>query len=245
MKRFEKLKSSRLLLFGIFVGGMMTLASCLKDDEQGSYQISAVRALNAVPGSASLDIGLDGKQLNFDNASGEDEDFAFGDTLAYKNAWPGNRWVTVFNPADYPNAEPLAQGTVYFTPGRFYSLYVVGYDEDTELMATEDNLSAPGAGKAKIRFINLSPNAPSLDFRVDDADTLIASNKAFKEVADFSAIDAEETYIFNIIEHSSGNVVHTFEFTPKQDMIYTIWVKGLFENTGDDALDFGHDIITH
>lgn len=245
MRRFEKLTSSRLfLLAGFVVTVMATLSGCLKDDEQGSYQISAVRALNAVPGSASLDIGLNQNKLNYDNATRQDEDFAFGDTLAYKNAWPGNRWVTVFDPADYPNAQPLAQRTVNFIPGRFYSLYVVGYEE-IELMATMDDLSAPEAGKAKIRFIHLSPDAPSLDFGVQGADTLIANDKAFKEVEEFSQIEAEETYTFYIGEHSSGNVVHTFEFTPKTNMIYTIWVKGLFESTGDESLDLGHGIIVH
>ncbi len=247
MSRFIKMKTKKWGVAGLaFAIGMVTLTSCLKDNDNGVYQVSAVRALNAVPGSEQLDLGLDNKLLNLDLQTLEVEDFAYGDTLPYKRAWPGSRLVRVFERDNAPSNQPLAQGTAQFVPGQFYSLYVVGLpDDDVELMLTEDDLSDPGDGKAKIRFINLSPDAPALDFGIDGADTLIADDIAFKEVKAFSRVDADEAYTFNIIEHSSGNAVHSFAFTPKSDMIYTIWVKGRFENTGDAALDLGHDIIVH
>lgn len=243
MKRLGKMKRGSWLL-AIMAVSMVMLNSCLKDGDNGVYQISAVRALNAVPGSDQLDVFLDQNQLNFDNTTWQDEKFAYTDTLPYKNAWPNNRLVRVFDPDDYPTADPLIQKTVNFVPGKFYSLYVVGYDE-IELLATEDDLSAPDDGKAKIRFIHLSPDAPSLDFGVEGVDTLIASDKTFKEVEGFATVNVGETYTFNVIEHSSGDVLHAFEFAPESDMIYTIWIKGLLGNTGDEALDFGHGIITH
>lgn len=227
----------------IAVAGTGTFSACLKDDD-GLNQISAVRALNAVPGSSLLDIGLDAKQLNYNWQTGEVEDFAYGDALPYKNAWPGNRRVSVANPEEYPNAKPLAQGTVYFNPGQFYSLYVIGYDH-IELMATEDDLSEPGEGTANVRFMNLSPDAPALDLGIEGEGTPITSNKAFKEYGGFVSIDAPKTYTFQLIEHASGEVVHTFTFTPENGMVYTVWAKGLFENEDDEELDFGHGIIAH
>jgi len=243
MGRFGKAVSVRWGLVLLAAVSILAFSACLKDDGAVN-QISAVRALNAAPGSAQLDIGLDQNQLNYDRQNMRTEDFAYGDTLPYKNAWPGSRWVRVFETGSGASTQPIAQGTVQFTPGKFYSLYVVGY-EDIELMATEDDLSAPGAGKAKIRFIHLSPDAPALDFAIAGTDTPLAADKVFKEVEKFSTVDADETYTFQIIEHSSGDVVHTFEFTPGSDMIYTVWAKGLFDNEGDAALDFGHGIITH
>ncbi len=245
MKRFLKMKRGRWIIATIAIAvSMVTLNACLKDGDNDIYQISAVRALNAVPGSGLIDIALDQNILNFDNVTGQDEEFAYMDTLPYKNAWPGNRLVRVFETGNAASNQPLAQGTVNFIPGRFYSLYVVGY-EDIGLMVTTDDLSAPGDGKAKIRFIHLSPDAPSLDFGVEGADTLIASDKTFKEVEDFVTIDVGETHTFNVIEHGSGDVLYAFDFTPESDMIYTVWIKGLLGNTGDEALDFGHGIINH
>ncbi len=228
-----------------FAVGLATLSGCLKDDN-GVYQVSAVRALNAVPGSDQLDVGLNESWLNYEVNTGAVEDFAYRDTLPYKQAWPGIRAVRVFERGNITNKGLLAQENVQFVPGQFYSLYVVGFEDDVELMLTEDNLSEPAAGKAKIRFINLSPDAPALDFSIDGAESLIAEDIDFKEVKDFSEVDGGETYTFKIIEHSSGDVMHSFEFKPESGRIYTVWVRGLFENEEKNTeLDLGHDIIVH
>lgn len=237
MRRFGKIRRSRL---GFFLVAIMmcliTLNACLKD-EGGLSQVSAVAALNAVPGSEGLDIGLDNNQLN-------SRVFAYGDTIPYLNAWPGRRLVRVFDVNHGPTTAPKAQGTVNFIPGKFYSLYVVGYDS-VELMLAEDDLSSPGQGKAKIRFINLSPDAPNLDFGAANIDTLLASNRTFKSVTKFSVVDVGEPYQFSILEHNTDRLLHTFDFTPGSNMIYTVWAKGLFEHTDDEVIGFGHGIIVH
>ncbi len=245
MERFQKVKMNRWFLAGVMLVVGSLLNGCLKDDNQ-VYQVAAVRGLNAVPGSEQLDVFLDQNKLNFDSGIWQDEGFAYTDTLPYKNAWPNNRLVSIVDPVDYPNAEPLVQKTVSFMPGKFYSLYVIGHD-DMDVLYTEDNLSEPAAGKAKIRFIHLSPDAPALDFSVEanSGDPLTIRDKAFKEATDFTAIDGGIAYAVNFIEHSNDNVLHTFAFTPETGMIYTVWVKGLLGNTGDAAMDFGHGVITH
>ena len=237
MRRFVKIRRGRIVFVLVTVViSFITLSACLKGEE-GLNQVSAVAALNAVPGSEGLDIGLDNNQLNH-------RVFAYGDTIPYLNAWPGRRLVRVFEVDRGPTTAPEAQGTVDFIPGKFYSLYVVGY-EDIELMTTEDDLSSPGEGRAKIRFINLSPDAPSLDFGATSIDTLLASDRKFKSVTRFSTFDAGEAYTFHIMEHNSDQVLHAFDFTPESNMIYTVWAKGLFAPTDNELLDFGHGIITH
>lgn len=244
MKRFDKVRWGRwfLAITAIAVGA--TLGGCLKDDNQ-VYQVTAVRALNAVPGSTQLDVFMDQNKLNFDNAAWQDEAFAYTDTLPYKNAWPNNRTVSIVDPADYPNAKPLVQKTVNFISGKFYSLYVVGYDE-LEVFATEDDLSVPAEGKAKVRFIHLSPETPALDVEVQAGtdDPLLISDKAFKEGSSFAAVDGGVTYTVSFIAHESEDVLHTFGFTPEDGMIYTVWAKGLLDHT-DPTLGFGHGVIVH
>ncbi|GGC22695.1 hypothetical protein GCM10011386_13220 [Parapedobacter defluvii] len=245
MRRFGKVTKNRWL-FAAFAFALVTLSSCQKDDDNGVFQVSAVRALNAVPGSDQLDLGLNDSWLNYDLQTEQIEDFAYRDTLPYKRAWPGIRVVRVFEGGNITNSGLLAQENVQFYPGQFYSIYVVGREDDVELMVTEDDLSAPGEGKAKIRFINLSPDAPALDFGIEGAgDAVMVTDQQFKEVSDFVAIDSGEAYTFNFKEHSNGKLVHTFEFTPKEGLIYTIWVRGLFENEGNAELKLGHDIIVH
>lgn len=245
MKRFDRVSWSRwfLAIVAIMVG--TTLSGCLKGDNQ-VYQVSAVRALNAVPGSVQLDMFLDQKKFNFDNVAWEDEAFAYADTLPYKNAWPNSRLVSIVDPEDYPNAEPIVQKTINFIPGKFYSVYVVGYDE-MELLATEDDLSEPEAGKAKVRFIHLSPDAPALDIEIQagTGDPMRVDDNAFKEHSDFIAIEGGVACTINFIDHGNQDVLHTFGFSPEAGMIYTVWAKGLLGNTADTALDFGHGVIIH
>src|SRR5690606_505948 len=197
----------------------VTFSACLKDDT-GPSQISATAALNAVPGSGELDIGLDNNQLN-DRYWGEE--FAYTDVLPYKNAYPGNRLVRVLDPQN-PNSGPLVYETVTFVPGKFYSLYVVGYDE-LQIMVTEDDLSAPGEGNAKLRFIQLSPDAPSLDIKEAGEGTVLAEGLEFMDAIDFATIAADEPYTFEITEQGSDEVLHSFDFTPESNLIYTIWIK--------------------
>lgn len=221
---------------------VVTFSACLKDGENGPDQISATAALNAVPGSEGLDIALDNNLLN-DRYWGED--FVYTDMLPYKNAFPGSRLVRVFSQERTPDTPPLAYETVDFTPGSFYTLYVVGYEEDDlQIMVTEDDSSAPGEGNAKLRFIHLSPDAPALDITEDGDDAEGASNIEFKDAVDFSTLAADETYTFEIREHGGSEVIHSFDFTPENNRIYTIWVKGLYESN-DESLAFGHEIITH
>ncbi len=245
MRQFGKVKISRWFLVVIAVTLGALLGGCLKDDNQ-VYQVSAVRALNAVPGSEQLDIFLDQNKLNFDKDTWQDEAFAYTDTLPYKNAWPNNRVVSIVDPADYPNAKPLIQKTVNFIPGKFYSLYVVGYD-DLEVLSVEDKLVDPEEGKAMVRFIHLSPDAPAIDFEIkaEAGNPLRIDDKAFKETTDFAAIDGDVPYTINFIEHNGGDLLHTFEFTPGAGLIYSVWVSGLLDNTGDAALDFGHGVMAH
>src|SRR5690606_10484495 len=138
------------------------------------------------------------------------------------------------------------QKTVNFLPGKFYSLYLVGYD-DVEVLYMEDDLTNPPEGKATIRFIHLSPDAPRLDFEIDagTGEPFHIDDYAFKEFSDFMTIDGDSAYHIRFIAHNSEDVLHTFEFTPAAGMIYTVWVKGLVDNIGDTTLDFDHGIIIH
>lgn len=218
--------------------GVVAFSSCLKDDT-GPSQISATAALNAVPGSEGLDIGLDNNQLN-DRYWGED--FVYTDVLPYKNAYPGSRLVRVFDPGT-PNAEPLTYETVNFQPGKFYTLYVVG-DDELQIVVTEDDLTAPGEGNAKIRFMQLSPDAPALDIRESTGGDVRAEDLKFMDVGDFFTVEADEPYVFDVTEAGSNEVIHSIDLTPESNTIYTIWIKGLFDNSEDNDLAFGHDVIT-
>jgi hypothetical protein len=106
--------------------------------------------------------------------------------------------------------------------------------ENIELLILDDNLEKPATGKAKIRFVNLSPDGGSLSLNVNGAATDLATNKAFKEFSTFEAVDATESTTLNIKNATTGAVETTLTNVKLEDgKIYTVYAKGLKATTDD------------
>lgn len=224
------------------VASVLTLSSCLKGGDATEIQVARLAFLNASPGSEGLDVGLDQRLVN--GISPDNPDFAYGDTLGYFNAFPGQRWVRVFEPEAAAGVQPLAQGTINLAPGEAYTVYVVGHEE-LSLMATSDDLRAPESGKAKIRFVNLSPDAPALDFGIRGSESLLSSDKEFMKYSGFVAVDAGAARTFDITVHEGGELAHSFTLTLADGGIYTVWAKGLYEDDSQPGLAFGHGLMEY
>lgn len=231
---------NQMKIFLLMAIGAFTLSSCLKGGEPTEIHVARVAFLNAIPSSEGVDVALDNNLVN--NSYSDNPDFAYGDTLAYVNAFPGQRWVRVFDPERGFYEAPLAQATINLTPGEAYTIYVVGHDE-IGLVASADKLGEPESGNAKIRFINLSPDAPSLDFGIRGADGLIGNDKEFKEYSDFVEIDAGEAHTFDITLHGSDDLTHSFSLSLEEGGMYTIWAKGLFSDAPEAT--FGHGVMQY
>ena len=102
------------------------------------------------------------------------------------------------------------------------------------------DLALTGAGKAHVRFIHLSPNAPAVDITLTDG-TVLFGNVAFKESAGFSPLDAG-TYDLQVRVAGTETVVLELpDIKLDNGAIYNVFAKGLVSGTGDQAL--GAEII--
>ena len=220
---------------------VILLSSCLKDNPV-EQEVASATALNAVPGSHGLIIGLDQNQLNF---PARGENYAYKDLLPYKGVYANRRHVRVFDPLQSLSTTPLAEAYVEFEKGKYYTLYLVGRDEP-EIIFTQDDLTRPQDGKAKLRFIHVSPDAPSLDLVIErPADSVFAANKAFKDHTPFSEIDGGVEYTVRLKNSATGEVLKTFKFKPQPLRIYTIWARGLVADGTSPGKAFEEGIITH
>ncbi|MBC7565410.1 MAG: DUF4397 domain-containing protein [Pedobacter sp.] len=111
-------------------------------------------------------------------------------------------------------------------------------------MFLEDDLAKPANGKAKVRFVNLSPDAPALNLSITGKETDLVTNKLFKEYSTFTEMDAAEKVTFNVKNKDTG-ALETSIADVKVDAggIYTIWVKGLKSDT--DSTKLGVAIFQH
>jgi hypothetical protein len=70
-----------------------------------------------------------------------------------------------------------------------YTVVAVSLLENIEPLVLVDNNSEPAEGKAHVRFVHASPDAPAVDIAVKGGPVLF-SNVAFKEIGDYLPVDA-------------------------------------------------------
>jgi hypothetical protein len=96
-----------------------------------------------------------------------------------------------------------------------------------------DDNTLPAAGKAHVRFIHLSPDAPAVDVAVTSGPILF-SNVAFKEASSYLPVDAG-TYDLQVRLAGTTTVALSVPgVTLDAGKVYTVFAEGLA--TGTPAL---------
>ncbi len=211
----------------------VSLTSCLKESGRDTGSIvSALTVVHASPNAPELEFVLDNQRV---------QTFTYAErNIDYFAAFSGVRIAKIFEANRFNNV--LHQITLKLQSGKYYSVFVAGKKDSLSSLVLEDNLIRPSAGKAKIRFVHLSPDAPALDFDLSTEQSL-ASNLSFKGSTDFHEVDAG-TYATSITSHS-GDLVHLEqEITLEAHKTYTFWVKGLLY-TDQETEELGYKLMVH
>ncbi|MEO5909306.1 MAG: DUF4397 domain-containing protein [Pelobium sp.] len=217
-----KLKSKMGLLLAI--GLTISLSSCLKNnDDYVDQNFSALAVIHASPGLQPFDFVLDKQKINSDA-------FDYSERLNYFNIYSGNIAFGIFKTQ---TVDSIKTGILVAQPNKYYSVYVIGEASNPEFLTIADSLTAPKAGMAKVRFLNLSLNSPALNLSYGAESTLF-SNTAYKAHSEFTEIEGGKNYSFTI-ENSSGEVKGSADNIPLQSgRIYTIWSTGIYNSTSEN-----------
>ncbi len=216
-KRWAVILSSVCLL-------ALSLTSCLKNNNQDYVPpaVAYVAFFQASPNQPTLDFYLDNNKVNT-------SPIAYGNSFSYFNAYAGARVANFY--AQGSTTPKLATGNINLVQGVPYSLYLVNTPAHAETLLLTDSISAPAAGKASIRFVNVSPDAPTVDLVVHGGATL-ASNKIFKGHSSFTPLDGQGKYTFDIVQHGTTTVLTTLQnVTISAGYVYTISLNGLAAST--------------
>jgi hypothetical protein len=107
-----------------------------------------------------------------------------------------------------------------------YTVVAVGLLENIEPLVLVDNNAAPAEGKAHVRFVHASPDAPAVDIAVKGGPVLF-SNVAFKEVGDYLPVDAG-TYDLEVRLAGTDTVALDVPgLALSQGTVYTVFALGL------------------
>lgn len=200
------------------------LASCKNDDIDDLPQpdIAAFNVVNASPGQTSFNFALDNQIVN-------GPALTFTDQTGYISAYTG---IRKFDVTLGGTTQSILTDTLNLETDRYYSVFISGQSPLSTLV-TEDDISAPATGKAKIRFVQLSPDAGELTLGIKGGEALFQEQE-FKTASAFISIDPAQ-YILEI-EDDGGDALTERNVTIAAGKIYTVWAGGLLEGTGNSAM---------
>jgi len=212
------MKTTFLKRFLLCVGMIGALSSCSLDSNndyvtqpqpEAAYGIIA----NASPASGDLFFYADANKINNDPLT-------FANYAGYYNFTLGNRILAVKN----ASGTTLATKAITLTRGQSFTAFAVNTFNNIEIVTYRDTLASATAGKAYVRFINLSPDAGTIS--VTGTTQTFAPTLAFKQATQF-------------IEVAGGNYDLTYKDTQTTETlardaavelragrVYTIYTKG-------------------
>lgn len=201
------------------------LASCKKNnvDDVPQPDLAAFSVINASPGLASYNFALDNQIVN-------GPALVFTNQTGYLSAYSG---VRKFDLTLGGTTQSVFTDTLNLETNKYYSVFITG-PTPLSTLVTEDDLTVPATGKAKIRFIQLSPDAGELDLAIKGEEDALFQEQAFKEASAYISIDPAQ-YIMEIRDNG-GDALTESTIPITAGKIYTVWAGGLLEGTGNLAI---------
>jgi len=224
----------RFPLLAMAILATLSLASCGSDDDSNPVAPAAparVMAVHASPDAPAVDLLVDGAVAG--------TGLAFPNNTAYLDVAAGTRNVKV-NVAGTTNT--VINANVPVNGGVSYTVFASDVVANIGTVVLVDDLTAPASGKAHVRFVHLSPDAPAVDVAVQGGPVLFA-NQAFKQSTPFTPVDAG-TYDLEVRLAGTSTVALPLNGIALQaGKIYTVFAKGLVSGSGAQAL--GAQIIVN
>lgn len=220
----KRLAVYSMLLSTISLG----FTACSEDDETSTPTPNAtarVLVAHASPDAPGVDLLVDNSKVN--SAALE-----FLGSTGYLTVNAGTRNIKV-NAAG--TSTSVINADVPFVAGKNYSIFAIDSLSNISAIVVEDDLTAPAAGKAHVRFIHLSPNAPAVDVALTGG-SVVWGNYEFQEGSTFAPLDAG-TYNLEVRLAGTSTVVLPLpNITLTDGKIYTVYAKGFVGGAGNQAL---------
>ncbi len=211
MKTTFDLKALKPLSFSLIIALLLTISftSCKKSAPVVT-PASALNAINAAVTSSPQDFYLDNTKVNA-------SPLAYTQSTGYFTTTGSSQVTFKTSSTGVVNNSFLAT----FTPGQYDSVY---FTDDGSVVATIDDRTAPQAGKARVRFINLSSyvNA-NVDFLIAGGGTLV-SGLLYKTPSAYNDVTATSAFTLN--SAGTSTVLLNIHPTLAVGKIYTIYIAG-------------------
>lgn len=200
----------------------LAFTSCMDDDFDNATDptpVAYVSFYHGAPSAADLDLYIDNSKVN-------NQPFKFAVFSDYLNLQTTTSRKIKFTPSNASNV--LIDSTITFKENKIYSLFAVGLQQDLDLLVLEDSLKVPSAGKANIRVVHISPDAPAIDVATTGTNgTTVFTDITYKEDSNFKEVTAGNT-TFQVKEQGTETVLLSVpDLNLQSGRIYTLVLRGL------------------
>jgi len=230
---FKKSTFAGLLLVAL---SAMLAVGCSDDDDNPMTSTppspSNVMIVHASPDAPEVDVLInDGTAV---------EDLGFTANTGYVPLTPGEYNVKV-NAAN--TTTTVINENLALDPAANYTVFAVDQLSEITVLVLADDLTTPASGKAHVRFVHLSPDAPAVDIALAGGGAVLFPNVSFTEFLGFAPLDAG-TYDLEVRVAGTSTVALPLpNITLQAGKIYTVYAKGFLAGSGAQAL--GAEIIVN
>lgn len=222
MKYFKNLSFLILPAILIFAAG------CSEDENVIAPEASnaKVRVIHTSYDAPAVDVRID-NQAAISN-------LAYGQSSGYADVSSGMINVKV-SPAG--ESEPVViEADLELAVDGEYTVFAVDQLSSIEPVVSADN-RAPDADAAKIRFLHAAPDAPAVDIKLNNGNgPAVFSNTAFKNITNYTLVDAGSYTFVVTAAGSSDEVVRFNPISVSAGNIYTVVARGTLNPS--DNYDF-------
>ncbi|MEP0711351.1 MAG: DUF4397 domain-containing protein, partial [Algoriphagus sp.] len=192
------------------------LTSCLDDNDPIEYPDAGyISIYNGAPNNNGVIVYADQNQVN-------DFSLDYSEVLPYKNFFPGDRTFKFSEPNSLTS---LLEKEFEIKVDSVYSMFMLEDAGVLDAVLVDDDWSEPSAAEAQIRMINLSPDAGSVSLIIDEAQTPLFSNVAFKSNTAFESLD-NKVYTLKVISSTGETLATATSIELKENRVYTLVVRG-------------------
>ena len=226
-------KFGRIALAAATLLAVVALTSCKDDNKNPLAPVSQGRIMtvHASPNAPAVDLLVD----NTVAGSG----LAYPNNTGYLTVTAGTRNVKVNVTG---TSTTVINANLPIAANASYTVFATDSVSKIAPVVLTDNLATPATGKAHVRFVHLSPNAPAVDIAVTGG-AVVFPNQTFKGYTAFTPLNAG-TYNLEVRLAGTSTVVLPLPGIVLQaGKIYTVFAKGFVGGAGAQAL--GAQIIVN
>ena len=205
------------------IGGAVAMAFAAFATGASAADMARVRVVHASPDAPAVDVYADGAKVL--------TNVAFKGASDYLSVPAGPHNFKVFATGANPASDtPVINADATLEVGKDYTVAAIGLVADIKPLVLVDNNAAPAAGKAHVRVVHASPDAPAVDIAVKDGAVLVP-NLVFGKDAGPLPVDAGTSDLEVRATGTTTVALPVNGVALTGSKIYTIFAVGLLYGT--------------